>query len=598
MCDGDEDGEKGDERAEKVIVKGVKWGVLSEDDEEWYHSREKIKETQLLHHEMQNIHAKKIQHAGGKKKMKVVVHEKKKSYHSNSDSDDEYLCSPDDEEEHGSRERVAYKVERYCIRWWKNQKNQKLGAKCKEGCKWRIYASWDGARESFVVKSVNPIHTCNRQDFENTQETPRFLAKEYLIQYKKNPSWSRKALQDDVLLRFDKRITRHSFYKVKRYAYDLLYGSIGHHYKKLASYMTELQRTDNNTNIVLLTNKARIPTAPDVLKRIYKLCKAYWHKKHKGDELKMHFWRAARAYTKADFEIALKDMRTVNKKAVEDFIEKNPMHFCRSHLKTRSRIEVIVNNLAETFNGYILDARLKPLIYMLEEIRLKVMERMFNNRQLMRKQQSGKICPRIKTRLNQAKEEARQCVSLRASEAEFQKEKYDESYNGSIRTICREKHWSKINYPLDPPEVKIGAGRPKKNRRKDPHERYKRKNKLTKHGLQMTCSKYNGKSHNNRTCPQKDKMPINEGQPQEAKPRGRPRKDGLPNKKAVEDPIQPKRKRGRPKKVVVTKPHNGVPNGRGVYFGPNQRIYVNLGYASVVLSQSSGAPGPSQPSQS
>ncbi|KAL8143174.1 hypothetical protein V2J09_016206 [Rumex salicifolius] len=540
-----------------------------------------------------------IQHAGGKKKMKVVVHEKENSYHSISNSDDEYLCSlprSNDEEEHGSGERAAYKVEsdanlkklvwkvgmkfsvpeifkeqvnrygafaRYCIRWWKNQK---MGAKCKEGCKWRIYASWDGARESFVVKSVNPIHTCNRQEFENTQ--------------------------------------------VKRYAYDLLYGSIGHHHKKLGSYMAELQRADNNTNIVLLTNKARIPRAPDVFKRIYGLCNvinvhfpnvehrnyarhifANWHKKHKGDELKMHFWRAARTYTKADFEIALKDMGTVSKKAVEDFIKKNPMHFCRSHLKTSSRSEVIVNNLAEIFNGYILDARSKPLIYMLKEIRLKVMERLFNNRQLMRKQQSDDICPRIKTRLNQAKEEARQCVSLRASEAEFQirlvhaengikgipccyaisslnsirvepgslKEKYDESYNGSIRTICEEKHWPKINYPLDPPEVKIGAG----------------KNELTKHGLQMTCSKCNGKSHNKRTCPRKDKMPINKDQPQEVKPRGRARKDGLPTKKAVEDLIQPKRKRGRPKKVVATKPHNGFPNGQGVYFGPNQRIYVN-----------------------
>lgn len=96
---------------------------------------------------------------------------------------------------------------------------------------------------------------------------------------------------------------------------------------------------------------------------------ANWHKKHKGDHLKLCFWKAVRAYTRADLNIALDEMRVYSSTAVEDFLCKNPTRFCRAYLKTMSKCDVIVNNLAETFNGFILEARSKPLIYMLEDIR-------------------------------------------------------------------------------------------------------------------------------------------------------------------------------------------------------------------------------------
>ncbi|CAH9110754.1 unnamed protein product [Cuscuta epithymum] len=59
----------------------------------------------------------------------------------------------------------------YSIRFSKSEK-VKIAARCKEGCVWRIYASWDGLKESFVVKSLNPNHTCNRQDYENIHAKP------------------------------------------------------------------------------------------------------------------------------------------------------------------------------------------------------------------------------------------------------------------------------------------------------------------------------------------------------------------------------------------------------------------------------------------
>ncbi|KAL2943131.1 Retrovirus-related Pol polyprotein from transposon TNT 1-94 [Bienertia sinuspersici] len=49
---------------------------------------------------------------------------------------------------------------------------------------------------------------------------------------------------------------------------------------------------------------------------------------------------------------------------------------------------------------------------------------------------------------------------------------------------------ARVEMPLDPPPIKVGPDHPRKKRRKDPHEDPKKKGKLTKHGMEMTCSIY------------------------------------------------------------------------------------------------------------
>lgn len=74
---------------------------------------------------------------------------------------------------------------------------------------------------------------------------------------------------------------------------------------------------------------------------------------------------------------------------------------------------------------------------------------------------------------------------------------------------------------------KIGPSRSRKNRRKDPHEDRKRRGKLTKHGVEMTCSICKSNSHNKRTCQERDKHQTSEHPSK--KPRGRPPKNPLPS---------------------------------------------------------------------
>ena len=54
---------------------------------------------------------------------------------------------------------------------------------------------------------------------------------------------------------------------------------------------------------------------------------ANWHKTHNGEELKLLFWSAAKAYNQADYKDALDAMKLISARAVEDFVSQNSRAF-------------------------------------------------------------------------------------------------------------------------------------------------------------------------------------------------------------------------------------------------------------------------------
>ena len=62
------------------------------------------------------------------------------------------------------------------------------------------------------------------------------------------------------------------------------------------------------------------------------------------------------------------DLEKVNHAIAVAFRVSNPKVFCMAFMKTHTKADVIMNNFSETFNGYIINARTKHLIYMLEDI--------------------------------------------------------------------------------------------------------------------------------------------------------------------------------------------------------------------------------------
>lgn len=301
---------------------------------------------------------------------------------------------------------------------------------------------------------------------------------------------------------------------------------------------------------------------------------AHWHKHFKGDEMKLQFWKIAKAYNMTDYNAALEELTNINAAAATSFTSYNPKCFCRAFMKTSIKSDAITNNMAETFNGYIINARTKHLIYMEEDIRVALMQRLVAKRKDMEKHTSL-LCPRIQSMLEKEKDKAAYCDVIPSTdtifnvnhnldqlvvdlenktctcrkwdltgvpcchsvacifflnmEAEnfvddcYNRDVYLKTYGGSIPAIEGERHWPRVECDLNPPPIKVGPGRPRKNRIRDPFEDPKRPGTLSKHGMEMTCTLCQVKGHNKRGCPKKKEILPPEPAPKKA--RGRPRKD-------------------------------------------------------------------------
>ena len=77
-----------------------------------------------------------------------------------------------------------------------------------------------------------------------------------------------------------------------------------------------------------------------------------------------------------------------------------------------------MNNMAETFNAYIVHATAECIIYMFVDIRVALMERIVIKRPLTATIEDL-ICPRIRTMLEKEREKSRNCFPLPSSNMTF-----------------------------------------------------------------------------------------------------------------------------------------------------------------------------------
>ncbi|XP_073129065.1 uncharacterized protein [Henckelia pumila] len=239
-----------------------------------------------------------------------------------------------------------------------------------------------------------------------------------------------------------------------------------------------------------------------------------------------------------------------------------PAHWARSHFLISSFYDVIVNNMTESFNSYILEARDMPIISMFEWIRTKLMSRIQVKRKGIENYVSD-ICPNIVKRLNENEQKGRNCAVVFCGMMEYQiqtpngqnvvdlakkecscgrfqlcgypcahacaairehrmqisefvhqyykKEAYLRTYSYMIHAVPGEDDYCNTEYePLGPPEVKIRAGRPKKKRKKGIDEVQKTS---TRQGLTHTCSNCLKIGHNKASCtnPTHERSRCNQG---------------------------------------------------------------------------------------
>ncbi|GJX74177.1 hypothetical protein Tco_0312772 [Tanacetum coccineum] len=100
------------------------------------------------------------------------------------------------------------------------------------------------------------------------------------------------------------------------------------------------------------------------LRHIHENIKQEWC----GQAYKDLLWRAASTTNVRDFEKCMLELKTMNPKAHE-WLNKIPAeHWARSHFSSRTKSNLLLNNIYEVFNGKIVGGRDKPMITVLVPI--------------------------------------------------------------------------------------------------------------------------------------------------------------------------------------------------------------------------------------
>ncbi|WOL14554.1 hypothetical protein Cni_G23334 [Canna indica] len=375
---------------------------------------------------------------------------------------------------------------------------------CVRGCPWRIYDNLMQNETTFIIKTFVDEHKCCRS-MENRQATVEWLANYYMKSFRRNSDWGVKHMTLDFQSKFFISLPRAKCYRVRTAALERLGGSVEEHYALLGSYLAELLKGLDHTL------HERVPHVEhrNCARHLY----ANWKKRYNGHYYKSLFLSVVRSMEELDLSRTLSELEVTSPQAHDAFIAIGMNKFCQAYVGTTCKSDNVTNNTSEIFNSYILNARSKSIVDMLEDIRRMLMQRMYVKKEMMLKFMD-EICPNIRKKLEKFKEESRFCTVTPSGNLKFEVQYLDKVHvvNLAIQSCsCRswdlseqlrgKEAWPNVDGPpVLPPKVKKMSGRPKKVRRREMHEDNRQSTKYTRSGAKMTCKLCLQQGHNRRSC--------------------------------------------------------------------------------------------------
>ncbi|MFQ6625624.1 hypothetical protein Gotur_005708 [Gossypium turneri] len=154
------------------------------------------------------------------------------------------------------------------------------------------------------------------------------------------------------------------------------------------------------------------------------------------------------ASTPRDFEDVIDELKKTNKHAYDWLKERNPTHWSRSHFSIRSHSDMLVNNLSESFNKMILEAKEKPILTMMEIVRTKIMLLIIKKKEEAKKWK-GMLCPKIRKKLDVNIKHSLRCVSSHAGGNRYQVECGPNSQHvvNLVENSCSCRNWDLTSIP-------------------------------------------------------------------------------------------------------------------------------------------------------
>ncbi|GJR07382.1 hypothetical protein Tco_0530366 [Tanacetum coccineum] len=305
-------------------------------------------------------------------------------------------------------------------------------------------------------------------------------------------------------------------------------------------------------------------------RHIYANLKKSWP----GLHFKSLFWGAASATLKHVFDEKMKLLSNLNEHAHKWLVERDPNTWSRAFFHMDRSCGAFENGICESYHAAIINQRGKPIITMLEDIRIYLMQRLV----IMSEKARGLtdiITPSVRKQLEKLKEylrlwevypsgyrefevrklnagfgvnlETHKCTCrlwdltgipcihgvaayayLMKDPAEgvsdfYSKTAWQNCYISFIKPVSGQSMWVKTGLPPPmPPKKRVMPGRPKRKRQKHPSEvNDSSSQRVSRFGRTMTCSNCYQRGHNKKRCKNETVDPP----PKEVRPKGK-RKGG------------------------------------------------------------------------
>ena len=101
----------------------------------------------------------------------------------------------------------------------------------------------------------------------------------------------------------------------------------------------------------------------------------------------------------------MQELKDLDVKAWEYLADINPAQWSKPHFSSRALCDCLANNSSESFNAMILEARDKPILAMLEWIRVRLMTKQYKKMKSIAKY-TVNVCPNIQDKLKKLKHES------------------------------------------------------------------------------------------------------------------------------------------------------------------------------------------------
>ncbi|KAK8708854.1 hypothetical protein V6N13_059890 [Hibiscus sabdariffa] len=109
-----------------------------------------------------------------------------------------------------------------------------------------------------------------------------------------------------------------------------------------------------------------------------------------------------------EFDDNLQKLEKLGPTSTEDMLQNPIQHWAKAYFSATSTCDIVDNNMVKAFNAWILDARCKPIISLLEKIRVMVMSRLHVKRTWASKWRTN-ISPKALEKLEHNMEQSTHC---------------------------------------------------------------------------------------------------------------------------------------------------------------------------------------------